>query len=84
MPLLQDPDRDYRPPLVRPEKDLARARLAEDVAAFVARGGAIQNLEWWDSGLRDNITWISSKGRLDGKSGAGRLSATINPRRQND
>jgi hypothetical protein len=41
MPIIQDPNRDYHPPLTRPEKNEARAKLAADLEAFIARGGHV-------------------------------------------
>jgi hypothetical protein len=69
MPVLQDPNRFYHPPLVRREKEELRAKIHADLEQFFARGGQVKEMpveatanEW----LRRDVTWSPSKGRLNG------------------
>lgn len=75
MGLIQDPNRDYKPPLTRPEKDAARAKIAADLEEFLQRGGRIDTLEHGATGnplTERPLTWDATTNSIAG--GATRLA----------
>lgn len=69
MPMIQDVNRDYHPPLRRPEKDEERERIARDLEEFLQRGGRVEQLPPGATGnpmLAKPIHWDAEHGRMAG------------------